>query len=1524
MKKYLIYAVLGAAIWLPGQVSAQDSGYPLDPERPVWQEQDSNQPNYLENRRALVGRGCSVNKLVNVVGVGSWVDQLENLTDEDLNNYASFPKVVGAGVTANPVTSVRDMNNYYKDMPAGFCVVASSGSSVLSLDVIKAMSIMFLRDGEEVDTQPVEEGLSTSGIGLSLISIPGTDDANIYLTARTEEIFDEVCLVDAGGVNLAVGSAVLVKYAFVGSVKETLLTTNGVAGMGEGYYLETAKGWNPVLLGIPFPLDQNNINNLIDDDLVNNSAVLTPIIAAGYQGGVKLCVGNHNSDEEVFKAGSEIGFSWKNGAALDLDVGAWIRILLFDRNGNVVQEETVSGDVVGLGVASGGNGTSSIVANVDYSGAEIRFHTVLSVSLGAMGVYYGFVREAPEVKHHCDINPTFDTNLCTAQTSIQLESNPSLSVTWSLESAPEGSAVTVTDGGYVANMDLDGDYTFRATSACENHCFELVTINKGENIGSEVDNICGEPLVNLDAALEGKYALSDDLYGTSGSLISFTDMEGEECILDNNYNNCATFVPVASIAENLMITGVKTTDGSLIYDAETEPYPAKLGFMMELESEGLDVSALQFFLIRGYHKGKKVFEKVITETDVVSVGLAGSNRQQKMRFCVEVDPSETDGDGNPLKVDEIMLWKAGVLNLTFSKFNIFYPFKEELNPENSECGGPFGCGVEIISAEDDGSGATISTGDQGSAVTVAGVNDNLSYFIDGDLETAMMVANTVTVGGGTVFSVKPGYTLDFHHQLCIVVDNNTYLAGVDAGKWLTARTYYQGNPTGDEFTNWNVLGVNVIGYGDKSILILQPKARYDEVQIEVASVAGVLSFQRFYGMFLRGDVDGDGTPDCEDPSSCFTEIGDLTVSQICQGDVMEISGKGLAGMDYYISMPEQEIFEKVPVDLEGYFSVSYTLNTVGRYNMIFYDGSMNIVDTSPYTVHSTYTEWKTTPVNTDWNEWTNWTAGSPYCCTDVVINSNASKYPLLPAEPEAVDKYCCNSIYFKSNAAVDRTTSLNYSKAWVEMDLKPNRYYLLSAPLKSMYAGDMFIPATETSIGYFESLTETNMPQNRINPRIYQRLWSRSAPAKLFNGTDTEVGIDPDGLDLGNAEINKAEWSKNFNALKYGYPMGNGFSLWVDNGNLPADRTFTFRFPKEHTTYNYYSDYDGSMLSLTETLERTGSGRFIYESETPENPSSSFEYEGETRHVYTNVLPLTVSLTAENATSIFLVGNPFMSRIDIAAFMAGNDGVKSVRIYDGNTVATINSDLQATVAGLTKIEPLQAFFVEFDSEAAARDIEFTDDMLTGETVTTLSESPALRIVADNGLDKASMLLTYGAGGESEALIDAEVKPSLGVYAVSGNIVYDILPASGAEIPLALCAAASDTLTLRFEAENGFDTSSYVLRDNNTGTVYSLDEEIALEAGESSVGRYSLVDLALAVEEKTEGEVFVTAKDNRAVVKSTREEIVRVAIYGIDGRMDSAVHMLPTLETEVDLQRDLQIVSVTLANGSVHNFKIVAY
>ena len=106
----------------------------------------TNDPKYgnmtfreLRNRRALTGESCTVNKLIGVVGVGSWAKDLGALTDDSLDNNAQVNSVVRAGVTVDPIVSVRDMDNYYsKGTVAGYTIVAGSGSSVLSLEVIKA------------------------------------------------------------------------------------------------------------------------------------------------------------------------------------------------------------------------------------------------------------------------------------------------------------------------------------------------------------------------------------------------------------------------------------------------------------------------------------------------------------------------------------------------------------------------------------------------------------------------------------------------------------------------------------------------------------------------------------------------------------------------------------------------------------------------------------------------------------------------------------------------------------------------------------------------------------------------------------------------------------------------------------------------------------------------------------------------------------------------------------------------------------------------------------------------------------------------------------------------------------------------------------------------------------------------------------------------------------------------------------------------------------------------------------------
>lgn len=228
---------------------------------------------------------------------------------------------------------------------------------------------------------------------------------------------------------------------------------------------------------------------------------------------------------------------------------------------------------------------------------------------------------------------------------------------------------------------------------------------------------------------------------------------------------------------------------------------------------------------------------------------------------------------------------------------------------------------------------------------------------------------------------------------------------------------------------------------------------------------------------------------------------------------------------------------------------------------------------------------------------------------------------LSVAESEVMraDLFCCNNIHFEPQAAVGAPQCLNYTKAWVEWALAPNRYYLLAPTLHDTYTGDAFVPASMKGVqtgDYFTMLDETSAPQNRFNPIIYQRLWNKTAPGKLLgDGTTGEQTT---------VAVTQTEWTNHFNHLKHLYGCGEGFSLWVDNDALPATQVFRFRFPKEHTAYKYYNNYDRTQLALQETdFDRSRAGRFVYEDDantTPEN----YTYKGyvgggentQQRHVY--------------------------------------------------------------------------------------------------------------------------------------------------------------------------------------------------------------------------------------------------------------------------------------------------------------------
>ena len=202
--------------------------------KPVCQDNDALAPNYFSNRRALVGPGCMINSLFDGVEVVSGTKDLQNICNDDLDDYATIPALANVTVVGNPIISVKDNQHYYAgNTEAGFVICAKSDASILTLDLAKFYKIQFLKDGEKVgDLQEISTGKSVTGLGLSLLTIPGSDQVNKLYMATAPGNFDEIKLVQCG-VDAKLGTAINIKYAFVGKAREYTITKNTENGISK-------------------------------------------------------------------------------------------------------------------------------------------------------------------------------------------------------------------------------------------------------------------------------------------------------------------------------------------------------------------------------------------------------------------------------------------------------------------------------------------------------------------------------------------------------------------------------------------------------------------------------------------------------------------------------------------------------------------------------------------------------------------------------------------------------------------------------------------------------------------------------------------------------------------------------------------------------------------------------------------------------------------------------------------------------------------------------------------------------------------------------------------------------------------------------------------------------------------------------------------------------------------------------------------------------------------------------------------
>ncbi|MBD5272514.1 MAG: hypothetical protein HDS42_04475, partial [Bacteroides sp.] len=750
------------------------------------------------------------------------------------------------------------------------------------------------------------------------------------------------------------------------------------------------------------------------------------------------------------------------------------------------------------------------------------------------------------------------------------------------------------------------------------------------------------------------------------------------------------------------------------------------------------------------------------------------------------------------------------------------------------------------------------------------------------------------------------------------------------GDWMTIETLLNGVKTGDKMTDWKVVDANVIGYGDKRVIFLQPKFECDEILITLGKIIAALETTKFCGIILRADMDNDGIPDCKDAESCAPGIGEINIIPVCAGDNVEATFEVLKGVNYNIIFTDPSITNRVDTrddDIEGPYAkitVEYESRQPGQYQVVVYDENGTPVKSDEYTVHPNQTTWRKDATTSDWDKWDNWTNGSPYCCTNVIIPSDARIYPSLKNGIEDGDEYCVAGIHFEPGAEIHNATRLNYDQAWVEMSLKPNRYYLLSSPLSHSFTGDMFVPADMKGVHsgeYFQTLDNNNSPENRFNPSVYQRMWSEQVYERAWSNDPAFILEGTEVID----EFAKTSWSRNFNFLAQPYKIGQGFSLWVDNGTLSENTDFKFRFPKTHNQYFYYSDYDQSRLDVYEDIDREGKGRFISEEVMDATDFNRNNYE---RKIFDGDVDLTI--TSDKASQYLLFGNPFMSSINIRKFLMENsDEVQGVMIYDGNTTKkiTYQDEAFAEATDLVSIAPMQAVFIMTPSPVSKVNIHLSQDMLNEQAAEEVETAKSLRLTVRSKTYESSMvMIADGSSFSSEALIDNEVTPTLAVFGIADGKACDIVTQNN-RIPLTIVKDEKESVVLDFRAFNGFERDDWQIEDVVSGTIYDLDNPITIEAGiGSTAGRYVLVNHADAsgVESIADNanDISVEVLNSNIIVRSNGDPLKDVAVYALDGQCVAIMNGINSNEATIESLQGLMIVKATLSNGTSRSFKMI--
>ena len=511
----------------------------------------------------------------------------------------------------------------------------------------------------------------------------------------------------------------------------------------------------------------------------------------------------------------------------------------------------------------------------------------------------------------------------------------------------------------------------------------------------------------------------------------------------------------------------------------------------------------------------------------------------------------------------------------------------------------------------------------------------------------------------------------------------------------------------------------------------------------------------------------------------------------------------------------------------------------------------------------------------------------------------------------------CHQIYFKPQGELRDQCYLVYDKAWVEKELVPNKWYTMASPLQYIYAGDMYVPASngrQETKAFTDIKFDTNVNSRSKYP-VYQRAWMKSDVKEITPKGDYSASHYPDGTAPSDVDMNLGYWSHVYNKVDESYSADGtfgGFSIKAGNALLPkkpADGSklpnALLRLPKEDINYQYF-DYDGTTTSgskkgdvtkpdvsaiVSSDKNSTGHGKLLV------------AFNNDEKHLAEK----TQSLGTDNNSGFYLVANPYTCSISMAKFFEANTGLQKAiwMVENGEVKAISNAELDKQNYA---IQPTQSFFVKKNAGAAIREVRFTSTMCVDRTIT-----PGLLMASDyvksieattensNGqTSRARIALRpeasddYDEQEDVDLLCDQNLSGIPQVYTVAGSQAVAVNATPKIEwMPMGVIMENGDKnerVNLDFKGVAKLDAPLY-LYDAANGQYTELQDgnEVSIQANEH--GRYFLtqtrgttgIQQIEAEAESNQLKVYSPAAGMIVVSALNGEKLGRVEVFTLDGK-----------------------------------------